>query len=110
MAAGVGGLVALGAGTGTFSGTTLLVGSGKGGALRLVFELVLLFSFAFAGGVTSSIGVAASSAFAFGEALTLADGLVAPPDGSPSSALPVAGCAGWTGLLFGSAANDWPGC
>ena len=92
-----GGLVAEGAGTGMFAGATLRVGSGNGGALRLLlpFELVfaLLFSLAFASGVTSSIGVASSTAFAFGEAFAFAfaDGLTAPPCGSPSSAFPVGG-------------------
>ncbi len=76
----------------------------------LVFELVLLFAFAFAAGVMSAIGVCTSSALTFGDALTFAAGLTEPPEGSPSSALPVGGCDGWTGWLFGSAANvcvDW---
>jgi hypothetical protein len=91
-------LVAAGDGGGTFGGTRLRVGSGSGVAL-LEFEFVLLFelAFALAAGLTSAIGVWISSAFAFGEALTFAAGLVAPPDGSPSSAFPVGGCAGWTG-------------
>lgn len=99
MGAGVGCFVADGVGAGAVSGTTLRVGSGNGGVLRLVFELelLLLFSFVFVSGLMSSIGVATSSAFAFGEALTLAAGLVAPPEGSPSSALPVGDCAGCTG-------------
>ena len=102
-------MVAAGEGGGTFDGTTLRVGSGNGVALRLALEFVLLFALAFslAAGLTSAIGVWISSAFAFGEALTFAAGFVAPPDGSPSSALPVGGCAGWTGWLFGSAASDW---
>jgi len=98
-------------GTGTFSGTTLRVGSGNAGALRLlfVFVFVLLFAFAFtfASGLTSSIGVGSCAAFAFGEGFTLAEGLIEPPEGSPCSGLPVAGCAGWTGWLFGSAASVW---
>lgn len=71
------------------------------------FELVLLFALAFAlaVGLTSAIGVWISSAFTFGEAFTFAAGLVTPPEGSPSSALPVGGCAGWTGWLFGSGAS-----
>ena len=75
--------------------------------MLLEFELVLLFvlAFALAAGLTSAIGVWISSAFTFGEALTFAADLVAPPDGSPSSALPVGGCAGCTGWLFGSAAS-----
>ena len=75
--------------------------------MRFAFELVLLFAFSFAAGVTSSIGVCTSSAFAFGKALVFAEGLTAPPDGSPSSGLPVGGCAGCTGWLFGSAARVW---
>ena len=107
---GAGGFVAEGAGAGTFSGMTLRVGSGRGGALRLVLELAfaLLFSFVFATGLTSSIGVGPTSTFAFGDALAfaLAEGFVAPPEGRPSSAFPVGGCDGWTGWLFGSAASD----
>lgn len=98
---GEGDLVAAGEGGGTPGGSTLRVGSGNGVALRLAFEFVfaLLFAlaFSFAAGLMSAIGVWISSAFAFGEALTFAAGFVAPPDGSPSSALPVGGCAGWTG-------------
>lgn len=62
-----------------------------------MFELVFALALAFAAGLTSSIGVWISSAFTFGDALTLAAGLTEPPDGSPSSALPVGGCDGWTG-------------
>ena len=99
-------MVAAGDGGGTLGGTTLRVGSGNGEAL-LEFELVLLFALAFvlAVGLTSAIGVWISSAFTFGEALTFATGLVTPPDGSPSSAFPVGGCAGWTGWLLGSGAS-----
>ena len=91
-------MVAAGEGGGTLGGTTLRVGSGNGVALRfaLGFVFVLLFAlaFSFADGLISAIGVWISSAFAFGEALTFAAGFVAPPDGRPSSALPVGGCAG----------------
>jgi hypothetical protein len=98
-----GGFVPAGDGGGTFSGTTLRVGSGNGGALRLLFALVfvfallLAFAFTFASGLTSSIGVGSCTAFAFGEAFTLADALIEPPDGSPCSALPVGGGVGCTG-------------
>ena len=102
-----GGLVAEGAGGGTFSGTTLRVGSGSAGALRLLlpfsfeFEFVFVFVFAFASGVKSSTGEAATLALG----LASAGGRIAPPDGIPSSPLPVAGCVGCTGWLFGSAAS-----
>ena len=61
-----------------------------------MLALTLLFAFSFATGLTSSIGVATSSAFAFGDALafTFAAGFIEPPEGSPSSAFPVGGCAG----------------
>ena len=68
-----------GTGGGAVSGTTLRVGSGNAGALRLLFALLLLFS------------------FAFGLAFTVAGGAIVPPEGNPSSAFPVGGdatCAG----------------
>ena len=88
-----GGLVADGTGGGAVSGTTLLVGSGNAGAFRLLFALLLLllFSFAFTGGLTSSVAAGDTAAFAFGLAFTFADGLIVPPDGNPSSGFPVAG-------------------
>ncbi len=88
-----------GTGGGAVSGTTLLVGSGNAGALRLLLLLLLLFSFAFAFtvGLTSSIASGDTDAFAFGLALTFADGLIVPPAGNPSSGFPVAGCDGCTG-------------
>ena len=104
-----GGLVADGTGGGGVSGNTLFVGSGNGGAFRLLLLLlfVLLFSFAFefADGLTSSIASGETAEFAFGLAFTFADGLIVPPEGNPSSGLPVAGCVGCTGWLFGSAAS-----
>ena len=99
--------VLVAAGDGPPSGTTLRVGSGSGGAFRLalLFELLLLFAFAFAGGLTSSIGSSDGSAFAFGLALTFAGGAMLPPDGIPCSLFPVGDAPGCTGWLFGSAAS-----
>jgi hypothetical protein len=73
--------------------------------LLLLFALVFAFEFAFAVGVTSSIASGETAVFAFGLAFTFADGLIVPPEGNPSSDLPVAGDATWTGWLFGSAAS-----
>ena len=109
-----GGFVAEGTGGGAFSGTTLRVGSGKAGALRLLlplpfsleFEFVLLF--AFASGVKSSVAAGEAATLALG--LAFAGGVIDPPDGIPSSPLPVAGCAGCTGWLLGSAASDGTTC
>ena len=101
-----GGFVADGAGGGGLSGTTLRVGSGNAGALRLVLPLLFPFVFAFlfalafasGSGVISSIAPGEASTLALGLALTFAaGGLIDPPDGIPSSPLPVAGCAGCTG-------------
>ena len=80
---------------GAASGTTLRVGSGRAGALRLLFALLLLllFSFAFASGLGSSITSGETAAFAF----TFAGGVIVPPDGNPSSAFPVGGDATCTG-------------
>src|SRR5688572_11719418 len=76
-----GGLVGDGKG-GAVSGTTLRVGSGRAGALRLLFALLLLllFSFSFASGLGSSITSGETAAFAF----TFAGGVIVPPEGSPS--------------------------
>ena len=92
-------LVAEGAGGGAVSGNTLFVGSGNGGALRLLLPFALLFSFAlaFAAGLTSSIGSGEIAAFAFGLKFTFAGGVIAPPDGIPCSPFPLGGCAGCTG-------------
>ena len=80
-------------GEGTASGTTLRVGSGKAGALRLVLEFVfaLLFSFAFrfAAGLASITASGETSAFAFAFALAFALALTLPPAGMPSSPFPV---------------------
>src|SRR5258705_8242756 len=103
------GVVPAGDGAGAFSGLTLREGSGTGGALRLllVLGIALAFSFTFTGGLRSPKGVGATSALMlrFLLVLSLAGALITPPAGIPSSAFPVGGCAGWTGWLFGSAAN-----
>ena len=107
-----GGFVAEGTGGGAFSGTTLFVGSGNGGALRLLllFSLVFVFVlvFAFASGVKSSVAAGEAATLALG--LASAGGVIDPPDGIPSSPLPVAGCAGCTGWLLGSTASDGAAC
>src|SRR5215213_2034458 len=89
-----GGFVAEGTGGGAFSGTTLRVGSGNAGALRLLllFSLEFVFAFAFASGVKSSTASGETATLALG--LAIAGGVIEPPDGIPSSPLPVAGCAG----------------
>lgn len=96
--------MAEGAGGGELSGTTLRVGSGNAGAFRLLlplpFSFVLEFAlaFAFADGVKSSIAAGETATLALGLALTFAaGGLIVPPDGIPSSPLPVADWAGCTG-------------
>jgi len=90
-------LVADGSGGGGVSGNTFFVGSGNAGAFRLLLLLLfaLLFSFVFSFSVGLKSGDTA--AFAFGLAFTFADGLIDPPEGNPSSGLPVAGDATWTG-------------
>jgi hypothetical protein len=73
--------------------------------LPFSFEFEFAFTFVFTLGVKSSVGPGEASTLALGLAFTLAGGLIVPPDGIPSSPLPVAGCAGCTGWLFGSAAS-----
>ena len=82
---------------GAVSGTTLRVGSGRAGAFRLLFALLLLllFSFAFTSGLGSSITSGETAAFAF--KFTFAGGVIVPPEGNPSSAFPVGGDATCTG-------------
>ena len=72
--------------------------------LLFSFELVFVFAFALASGVKSSVAAGEAATLALG--LAIAGGLICPPDGIPSSPLPVAGCTGCTGWLFGSAASD----
>jgi hypothetical protein len=102
---GDGALVA--AGEGPRGGSSIeLVGDGNGGfALR--FELSL--AFAFGSSTTTSGELPAGSgvdAFTFWFELS---GVVLPPIGRFASGEPVAGVAGSTGLLFGSAASVVPG-
>lgn len=84
----------------------LRVGSGSGGAFRLLLPFVFEFVFSFAGaGLRSSSGSIDGSTLATGLGLAIAGGLIVPPEGIPASLLPVGdapGCAGW---LFGSAAS-----
>lgn len=95
-----GGFVDVGTGGGAFSGTTLRVGSGNAGALRLLLPLPLLFplefvfvlAFTFASGVKSSVAAGEAATLALG--LAFAGGVIDPPDGIPASPLPVAGCVG----------------
>jgi len=94
----VGDLVSAGGGT-EVSGVTFRVGSGKGVTFRfaLAFAFSFVFTFVFAlmfAGTISSVGIGETAAFAL--ALTFPDG-IAPPDGIPSSTLPVGGGEGWTG-------------
>ena len=96
-----GGLVADAAGEGTVSGSTLRVGSGNGGALRLL--LLLAFTLGVGAGLNSSRGSTEGSKLAAGLAVAFTAGLTVPPAGMPSSPLPVAGGDGCTGWLFGSA-------
>lgn len=98
---GAGDFTAGGEGTGTSSGVACFVGDGSAVAFRDAFE----FSFAEGLGLNSSLDDGDAETFAFKLVLTFvfAGTLIGPPAGIPSSALPVAGCATSTGLLFGSA-------
>ena len=100
---GIGGLVAVGSGGGG-SSSTVRVGAGEG---FLVFEFELPFPLMLAPTSTGSsptVGEAEVLAFS----LPLAVWFVVPPDGIPASDCPVAGLAGSTGLLLGSATNGEP--
>ena len=92
-----GGLVAVGAGGGSVSGTTVRVGSGTAGALD-------------GEGLASSVGSIEGSKLASGLGLAIAGGLILPPEGIPCSPLPVGDAPGCTGWLFGSAASVPAGC
>lgn len=111
MGFGSGGFVDTGEGKGGATSATELVGEGSGWVT--VFR-ELEFSFAFASRFTSpgnsGLGVAGeTTGLAFAFAFVLAAGVVVPPAGIPASASPVAGLAGSTGLLFGSATRPGPG-
>ena len=100
---GIGGLVAVGNGGGG-SSSTVRVGAGEG---FLVFEFELSFPLMLAPtspGSSPTAGEAEVLAFS----LLLAVWFVVPPDGIPASDCPVAGLAGSTGLLLGSATNGEP--
>jgi len=89
------GLVAEGAGGGGVSGRTLFVGSGNDGALGLLLLFEFVFAFWFAGaGLRSSSGSTEGSTLAAGLGLALAGGTIDPPDGIPSSLLPVGDAPG----------------
>jgi hypothetical protein len=79
-------------GGGVASGLTLLVGSGKGVTFRLAFALSFVFAFELAlmfAGTISSVAAGETAALALTFAFAL--GTMAPPDGIPSSTLPVGG-------------------
>lgn len=95
-----GGFVGAGvAGGGAFPGTTLRVGSGNAGALRLLllFAFAFAFSFALTVGVKSSTSSGETSGLTAGLAVTVAGGVIASPDGMPASLFPVGVPAGCTG-------------
>ena len=93
---GNGGLVAVGAGGGGVSGTTLRVGSGNGGVRRLL--LVFEFVFSFVGsGLKSSSGSTDASTLGDGLGLALTGGAILPPEGIPCSLFPVGDAPGCTG-------------
>ena len=100
---GTGGLVAVGNGGGG-SSSTVCVGDGEG---FLVFEFPFVLSLMLAPrSPGSSPGAGEAEVLAF--SLLLAVWFVVPPDGIPASDSPVAGLAGSTGLLLGSATNGEP--
>ena len=85
-----------GAGGASFEFASRAEGAGEGDSFaRLLFAFagVLLSLAAF--GLSMGVGVTAAPGLAFA--------LVVPPDGMPASFCPVAGAAGCTGWLFGSA-------
>ena len=91
-----GGFVAVGAGGGGPSGTTLFVGCGSGGVLRLLLLFELVFSFV-GEGLAPSVGSTEGSKLASGLGLAIAGGLIVPPDGIPCSPFPVGDAPGCTG-------------
>ena len=100
---GDGALVAAGEGTGGASSIDV-VGEGNGGLAGRRFELSLVFGLG--SSTTTSGELPAGNGV---EAFTFAfSGVVLPPSGRFASGEPVAGVAGSTGLLFGSAASVVP--
>lgn len=94
----MGGFVGVGvAGGGAFPGTTLRVGSGNAGALRLLLLFAFAFAFSLTVGVKSSTSSGETSGLTAGLAVTVAGGVIAPPDGMPASLFPVGVPAGCTG-------------
>ena len=105
---GTGVRVAVGAGGGVSSSTDL-VGDGSGGVPPLLFEFWFVFAFWLSPGFTPPMSIGVSPGVGevetFALTLGLADGSTAPPEGIPASDSPVAGFAGSTGELFGSAVS-----
>src|ERR1700741_1374638 len=97
-------LVAVGDGSGG-AASAVLVGEGSAGFL-FAFEFVLLL--ALRSGPPRSLGVSLAAGDGATVAVTFGAGVVPPPEGMPAWESPVAGFAGSTGLLFGSAANAEP--
>ena len=104
MGFGSGGFVAAGVGPGS-SGSTDRVGEGNG---KFAGFPVLEFSFTLSLGVAPPISFGLTLTSGETAVLTLVDWLVVPPAGTPASDTPVAGFAGSTGLLFGSATKGEP--
>ena len=79
-----------GEGNGEVSGVTVLVGSGRAGAFRLLLLFALAFSLAllFAAGLISWRGVGETAALAFAFTVGL---MTPPPAGIPASPCPVGG-------------------
>lgn len=96
---GRGGFVGLGEASGVARGVCV-------SAARLAFAFALRLSFSFTTAFTLSAGAGETATLALALAF---DGIV-PPAGIPSSPLPVAGEATWTGWPFGSAESEeaWP--
>ena len=102
---GSGGLVLVGKGGGGGSSSTDWAGEAAGFLFEFSFVLTLALALApMSLGLTPTSGEADVLAFS----LVFAVGFVFPPDGIPASDSPVAGFAGSTGLLFGSATNGEP--
>ena len=102
---GRGGLVAVGEGGGG-SASTDRVGEGNGEVDGLVLEFSFALALASMTSLGFSLGSGEADTFAFWFAFAF--WLVLPPAGIPASDSPVAGVAGSTGLLLGSAARVEP--
>ena len=84
-----------------------VVGEGNGGFVDLRFEFSFTFAFTFGSSATTSGELAGTLELALTLWLEFS-GVVMPPIGRFASGEPVAGVAGSTGLLFGSAASVVP--